>query len=96
MARISRIITTHHQLPLEPPFPASWDTRPRTGFLATLVRVFDEDGRMGVGSGDAMLGFSDYEHLFIGQEAMDLDRHHAILMNIDFHAGRPWPLAYPS
>jgi L-alanine-DL-glutamate epimerase-like enolase superfamily enzyme len=92
MARIYRIVITHHQLPLEPPFPASWDTRPRTRFPATLVRVFDEDGRMGVGSGDAMLGFSDYEHLFIGQEAMDLDRHHAILMNIDFHAGRPWPL----
>jgi L-alanine-DL-glutamate epimerase-like enolase superfamily enzyme len=47
---------------------------------------------MGVGSGDAMLGFSDYEHLFIGQEALDLDRHHAILMNMEFHAGRPWPL----
>jgi len=47
---------------------------------------------MGVGSGDALLGFSDYEHLFIGHEALDLDRHHAILMNIEFHAGRPWPL----
>jgi L-alanine-DL-glutamate epimerase-like enolase superfamily enzyme len=56
------------------------------------VRVFDEDDRMGVGSGDAMLGFSDYEHLFIGHEALDLDRHHAILMNMEFHAGRPWPL----
>ncbi len=92
MARISRIVITQHQLPLDPPFPASWDTRPRTRFPATLVRVFDEDGRMGVGSGDAMLGFSDYEHLFIGHEALDLDRHHAILMNIEFHAGRPWPL----
>jgi len=92
MARISRIVVTQHQLPLDPPFPASWDTRPRTRFPATLVRVFDEDGRMGVGSGDAMLGFSDYEHLFIGHEALDLDRHHAILMNIEFHAGRPWPL----
>ena len=92
MARISRIVVTQHQLPLEPPFPASWDPRPRTRFPATLVRVFDEDGRMGVGSGDVMLGFSDYEHLFIGHEALDLDRHHAILMNMEFHAGRPWPL----
>ena len=55
MARIERIVITHHQLQLEPPFPASWDSRPRTRFPATLVRVFDEDGRMGVGSGDAML-----------------------------------------
>jgi len=92
MARIDRIVITHHQLHLEPPFPASWDSRPRTRFPATLVRVFDEDGGMGVGSGDAMLGFGDYEHLFIGQEAMALDRHHAVLMNIEFHAGRPWPL----
>jgi hypothetical protein len=47
---------------------------------------------MGVGSGGDMLGFADYEHLFIGQEALELERHHAVLMNIDFHAGRPWPL----
>ena len=60
MARIFRIVVTQHQLPLDPPFPASWDTRPRTRFPAKLVRVFDEDGRMGVGSGDAMLGFSAY------------------------------------
>jgi len=92
MARISRIVVTQHQLPLDPPFPASWDPRPRTRFPATLVRVFDEDGRMGVGSGDVMLGFSDYEHLFIGHEALDLNRHHAILMNMEFHACRPWPL----
>ncbi len=92
MARIERILITHHQLKLDPPFPASWDTRPRTQFPATLVRVYDEDGNMGVGSGDAMLGFSQYQHLFIGQEALELDRHHAVLMNIDFHGGRPWPL----
>ena len=92
MARIARIVITHHQLKLDPPFPASWDTRPRTRFPATVVRVFDEDGRMGVGSGDVMLGFADYEHLFIAKEALELDRHHAVLMNIDFHAGRPWPL----
>jgi L-alanine-DL-glutamate epimerase-like enolase superfamily enzyme len=92
MARIDRIVITHHQLTLDPPFPASWDSRPRTRFPATLVRVYDEDGRMGVGSGDAMLGFSDYAHLFVGHEALELERHHAILMNIDFHAGRPWPM----
>jgi len=92
MARIERILITHHQLKLDPPFPASWDTRPRTQFPATLVRIYDEDGNMGVGSGDAMLGFSQYQHLFIGQEALEMDRHHAVLMNIDFHGGRPWPL----
>ena len=65
MARIARIVVTHHQLQRDLPFPASWGTGPRTRFPATVVRVFDEDGRMGVGFGDAMVGFADYEHLFL-------------------------------
>ena len=92
MARITRIDITHHQLVLDPPFPASWDTRPRTRFPATLLRVHDDEGHVGIGSGDAMYGFSDYAHLFIGADPLDLERHHAVLMNIEFHAGRPWPM----
>jgi len=92
MATIARIEITHHQLPLDPPFPASWDTRPRTQFPATIVRVFDDQGRCGVGSGDAMYGFADYERYFIGQDPLDVDRHAAVLSNIEFHAGRQWPL----
>jgi hypothetical protein len=53
MSEISRIEITHHQLPLEPAFPASWDTKPRTKFPATIVRVFDAAGNVGIGSGDA-------------------------------------------
>lgn len=89
---ITRIEITHHQLPLEPPFPASWDTQPRTKFPATIVRVFDESGQVGIGSGDAMYGFADYQSYFIGQDPLDLDRHNAVLSNIEFHAGRPWPM----
>jgi len=92
MATIARIEVTHHQLPLDPPFPASWDTRPRTQFPATIVRVFDDQGRCGVGSGDAMYGFADYERYFIGQDPLDVDRHAAVISNIEFHAGRQWPL----
>jgi L-alanine-DL-glutamate epimerase-like enolase superfamily enzyme len=92
MATIARIEITHHQLPLDPPFPASWDTRPRTQFPATIVRVFDDQGRCGVGSGDAMYGFADYERYFIGQDPLDVDRHAAVISNIEFHAGRQWPL----
>ncbi len=92
MSAIARIDISHHRLPLDPPFPASWDPRPRTHFPATIVRVTDSDGRVGVGSGDAMYGFSDYQQHFIGQDPLDLERHHAVLSNIDFHAGRPWPL----
>jgi len=92
MATIARIEITHHQLPLDPPFPASWDTRPRTQLPATIVRVFDDQGRCGVGSGDAMYGFADYERYFIGQDPLDVDRHAAVISNIEFHAGRQWPL----
>lgn len=90
--KISNIEISHHQLDLDPPFPASWDTQPRRKFPATIVRVYDDQGNMGVGSGDVMYGFCDYQHLFIGQDPLDLVRHNAVLNNISFHAGRPWPL----
>ena len=91
--KIERIEITHHQLPLDPPFPASWDSQPRRKFPATIVRVYDSDGRMGVGSGDAMYGFSDYQQFFIGQDPLNLARHHGVMENICFNAGRPWPLS---
>lgn len=90
--QIVDIQITHHQLPLDPPFPASWDTQPRRRFPATIVRVRDNEGRTGVGSGDAMVGFADYASLFIGQDPRLLERHAAVLDNISFHAGRCWPL----
>jgi L-alanine-DL-glutamate epimerase-like enolase superfamily enzyme len=90
--KITRIEITHHQLELDPPFPASWDPQPRKKFPATVVRVHDDEGRMGVGSGDSMAGFEDYADLFVGRDPLDLDRYAAVLDNIAFHAGRPWPL----
>jgi len=92
MSAITRIEITHHQLPLDPPFPASWDPQPRTKFPATIVRVHDSEGRVGIGSGDAMYGFDDYQRYFLGEDPLDLDRHAAVLSNIEFHAGRPWPM----
>lgn len=92
MSEIVAIEITHHQLPLDPPFPASWDPQPRTKFPVTIVRVRDSAGREGIGSGDAMYGFEDYAKYFLGQPAGDLERHAAVLANIEFHAARPWPL----
>ncbi|MGZ4740833.1 MAG: mandelate racemase/muconate lactonizing enzyme family protein [Ilumatobacteraceae bacterium] len=92
MSEIVAIEITHHQLPLDPPFPASWDPQPRTKFPATIVRVRDSEGREGIGSGDVMYGFADYARYFVGQQASDLQRHAAVLANVEFHAGRPWPL----
>jgi L-alanine-DL-glutamate epimerase-like enolase superfamily enzyme len=92
MGAITRIDISHHRLPLDPPFPAAWDPRPRTHFPATVVRVHDDAGHVGVGSGDAMYGFADFQSLFLGADPLEVERHGAVLANIDFHAGRPWPL----
>ncbi|WOF72974.1 mandelate racemase/muconate lactonizing enzyme family protein [Parvibaculaceae bacterium PLY_AMNH_Bact1] len=92
MTTIDRIAISHHRVQLTPPFRAAWDGRARHHFDATIVRVFDTDGRMGIGSGDLMLGFEVHESLFEGRDPLDLTRHNKVLTNIDFHYGRCWPL----
>ncbi len=90
--KIASVAITHHRLPLHPPFHASWDTKPRVHFDATVVRVSTDTGLSGVGSGDRMLGFEGHEDLFIGQDPLALERHYRVLSNIEFHYGRCWPL----
>ena len=90
-SRIDRIEVTRYRLPLNPSFPPAWDSRPRTHFEAAIVKVMTADGAVGIGAGSGMEGFDDYRDLFIGEDPQDIERHHAVLSNIDFHAGRPWP-----
>jgi len=90
--RITAIAISHHRLKLEPPFNASWDTKPRRHFDATVVRVSTDTGLTGFGSGDLMLGFAGHEELFLGRDPLALERHFRVLSNIDFHYGRCWPL----
>lgn len=92
MSRIKSIETSIHQLPLDPPFLAAWDRQPRHAFPIAIFRVFDDEGRMGVGAGDAMRGLVDYVGLFVGEDPLDLARHSSILDNVAFFDGRPWPL----
>jgi len=92
MHKIVSIQITHHRLPLDPPFRASWDSKPRTHFDATIVRVRTDTGLSGCGSGDLMIGFQGHENLFIGQDPLALERHYRVLSHIDFHYGRCWPL----
>lgn len=92
MSVIEHIAITHHQQPLDPPFPAAWDSQPRQVFPATIVRVIDSNGIEGIGSGDAMYGFEDFRSQFIGTDPQELERHAAVIDNIGFHAGRCWPL----
>lgn len=90
--KITGIEIRQYLLPLKPPFCAAWDPSPRKKFAATLVFVHSDEGITGVGSGDLMAGFAGHEHLFIGQDPFDIERHSQILDNIDFHYGRCWPL----
>ena len=89
--KISSITITHHSLPLDPPFHASWDSQPRTAHPATIVRVATDEGLVGIGSGDSMLGFDGHEHLFIGQDPLAIERHFRVLENLNSY-GRCWPL----
>jgi L-alanine-DL-glutamate epimerase-like enolase superfamily enzyme len=91
-AIITAIEITRHRLHFDPPFHASWDTKPRTFSDAAIVQVHTDLGVTGVGSGDMMLGFAGHEHLFVGQDALAIERHWRILNNISFHWGRCWPL----
>lgn len=90
--KITGIEITHHRLALDPPFHASWDSKPRRHFDATIVRVTTDEGLVGVGSGDTMTGFAGHEDLFVGQDPLAIERHYRILANIQFHYGRCWPL----
>lgn len=77
---------------LDPPFAAAWDPVPRRRFEATLVLIETDEGLTGIGSGDTMDGFEPYEHLFLGRDPLDVERHARVLETIAFHAGRYWPL----
>jgi D-galactarolactone cycloisomerase len=88
---IDAIEICHYRFPLDPPFHASWDPVPRRVHSTTIVRVRAGDYE-GVGSGDAMLGFAGHEHLFLDRDPFEIERHVAVLDNLQFHYGRMWPL----
>jgi D-galactarolactone cycloisomerase len=90
--KIARIRTLRLATSLDPPFYAAWDPVPRTAFEATLVFVETDEGVTGIGSGDVMDGFERYEHLFVGEDVLAIDRHVRVLETITFHAGRYWPV----
>ncbi|MEA2608995.1 MAG: hypothetical protein QOJ75_1238, partial [Chloroflexota bacterium] len=90
--KITRIRLDRLVEPLDPPFLAAWDPVPRRSFAVTIVRVETDEGVVGIGSGDTMVGFEAFEHLFVGQDPLAVVRHVRVLETIDFHAGRYWPL----
>ena len=41
---------------------------------------------------DRLSGFAGHEHLFVGHDPFEIERHVRILDNLQFHYGRMWPL----
>lgn len=80
------------RLPLDPPFTAAWDPQPRREVAAVVVRVETDEGVVGIGSGDTMAGLAGREHLFVGQDPLQVQRHVRTIESINFHGGRCWPL----
>ena len=89
---IEDIKITRHQFELDPPFPSSWDPRSLKTFKTTMVRVIADNGTEGVASGDAMIGFDRYKHLFVGESVFNFERHNRVLESISLFAARCWPL----
>lgn len=90
--KIASVTLTHHRIPLDPPVRSAWDPRPRCSFGVVIVRVQTDDGRVGIGSGDAMPGLRGNEDLFVGGDPLDLDGHFRRIESLSFHYGRCWPL----
>ncbi|MGW4525429.1 mandelate racemase/muconate lactonizing enzyme family protein [Amycolatopsis sp. NPDC004378] len=90
--KITGITLDHLRLELDPPLRAAWDPDPRRHFDATIVRVHTDDGVTGIGSGDTMAGFAAVEHLFLGEDPLDIVRHVKAIETANFHGGCFWPL----
>ncbi|MCY7344299.1 MAG: hypothetical protein LH603_21300 [Pseudonocardia sp.] len=90
--QITAIRLDRLSMPLDPPFAAAWDPRPRRHADAVIVRVETDEGVVGVGSGDTMAGLDGREHLFVGRDPLQVQRHVRTIESINFHGGRCWPL----
>ncbi|GAA1982712.1 mandelate racemase/muconate lactonizing enzyme family protein [Amycolatopsis minnesotensis] len=90
--KITEITLDRLRLDLDPPLRAAWDPEPRRHFGATIVRVHTDEGVTGIGSGDTMDGFAAVEHLFVGEDPLDIVRHVKAIETANFHGGCYWPL----
>lgn len=90
--KITAIHLDRWRTDLDPPFLAAWDPQPRREVDAVVVRVETDEGVVGIGSGDTMAGLAGREHLFVGQDPCQVQRHVRTIESINFHGGRCWPL----
>ena len=76
VSAIARIEITHHRLPLDPPFPASWDPQPRTRVPGDdRARRRRRRARRASARATRCTGSPTTSAWFIGEDPLDLDRH---------------------
>ena len=91
MMPIAAIETRTYRYPLEPPFAAAWDPRPRTRQDATVVLVHTDEGVTGIASGgDGLPDRALLERLLVGIDVRETQAVGEICETVDFHGARPW------
>ncbi|MGH8928475.1 MAG: mandelate racemase/muconate lactonizing enzyme family protein [Acidimicrobiia bacterium] len=88
--RITSLETRSYRLPLDPPFSAAWDPKPRTSFHETILIVNTDAGVGGFCGGAPVPDLALLERLLVGEDPTDTERIHGICETVDFHGGRNW------
>ncbi|MGQ0849131.1 MAG: mandelate racemase/muconate lactonizing enzyme family protein [Actinomycetota bacterium] len=88
--KITSLEARSYRLPLDPPFLAAWDPRPRTSFSETIVAIHTDAGLNGFAGGAPVPDRELLETSLIGVDPTDTDRVHRICETVDFHGGRNW------
>jgi L-alanine-DL-glutamate epimerase-like enolase superfamily enzyme len=88
--KITRLEARSYRLPLDPPFAAAWDPKPRTNFSETIVIVETDVGIRGFAGGAPVPDLQLLESLLVGCDPGDTARVFDICHTVDFHGGRNW------
>jgi L-alanine-DL-glutamate epimerase-like enolase superfamily enzyme len=88
--KVTGIEARSYSLPLDPPFNAAWDPKPRTTFGETIVIVETDDGARGYAGGAPVPDAALLESLLTGMDPSDTNRVFEICQSVDFHHGRNW------
>lgn len=88
---ITAVEARAYRYPLDPPFRAAWDPRPRTHQDATVVLVHTDEGVTGIASGgDGLPDRELLERLLRGVDVHETGIVAEICETVDFHGARPW------
>jgi L-alanine-DL-glutamate epimerase-like enolase superfamily enzyme len=88
--RIASLEARSYRYPLDPPFVAAWDPRPRHFLAETIVSVQTDDGVTGYCGGATAPDVDLLSSLLLDLSLDDTERIFSICETVDFHGGRNW------